>query len=147
MIYSLSSKYAIRACIYLSQLPPGTNGMAKHIADTEGIPPSFLAKILQQLTRSGLLVSSKGPTGGYCLRLPSDKISLLALIDAVDGPSKLDRSQEGPLDYDTKAMRAWNELQMRIAEYLGQTTIADLAAAVDDTPANFPIRTGQGQGG
>jgi len=63
MIYSRSAEYAIRAFVHLAQVPEGKYAMVKNIAEQEDIPAHFLAKILQQLARKGLLRSSKGPTG------------------------------------------------------------------------------------
>ena len=70
MIYSRSADYAIRSFVHLARVPPGQFTMARHIADQEQIPAHFLAKILQELTRKGLLRSNKGPSGGFALRTP-----------------------------------------------------------------------------
>jgi DNA-binding IclR family transcriptional regulator len=69
MIYSRSAEYAIRAFVHLAQVNEGKYAMVKNIAEQEDIPAHFLAKILQQLARKGLLRSSKGPTGGFALRV------------------------------------------------------------------------------
>jgi len=68
MIYSRSAEYAIRSFVYLARIPDGKFAMARHIAEEEQIPAHFLAKILQELTRKGLLRSNKGPSGGFALR-------------------------------------------------------------------------------
>ena len=62
MLYSRSAEYAIRAFVHLAQVPDGRYAMVKQIAAEEEIPAHFLAKILQQLARKGMLRSSKGPT-------------------------------------------------------------------------------------
>ena len=85
MIYSRSTEYAIRALIPLSKAPEGKYTMVKAIAEQEKIPTHFLAKILQQLARKGLLRSSKGPMGGFSLRVPAEEIRLLDLVEALDG--------------------------------------------------------------
>jgi len=85
LIYSQSSKYAIRAFVNLASQPDGQFAMVKNIAEEEQIPSHFLAKILQQIARKGLLKSSKGPTGGFCLKVPANKLKLIDIIDAVDG--------------------------------------------------------------
>jgi len=74
MIYSRSAEYAIRAFVHLAQVPEGKYAMVKNIAEQEEIPAHFLAKILQQLARKGLLRSSKGPTGGFALRVDPSEI-------------------------------------------------------------------------
>jgi Rrf2 family protein len=75
MIYSRSAEYAIRAFVHLASVPEGKYAMVKQIAEDASIPSHFLAKILQQLARKGFLRSSKGPTGGFCLRIPAPDIS------------------------------------------------------------------------
>jgi Rrf2 family protein len=76
MIYSRSAEYAIRALVHMAQVPNGQYAMAKNIAAQEEIPRHFLAKILQQLARSGLLRSSKGPNGGFALKAPAAEVRL-----------------------------------------------------------------------
>src|ERR1700683_768221 len=95
MLYSRSVEYAIRSCVHLAQLPGGQYAMVKQIAAEEEIPAHFLAKILQQLTRKGLLRSSKGPTGGFSLRVPPDDIRLLDIIEALDGLAEYERCVNG----------------------------------------------------
>src|SRR5215472_9786571 len=64
----------------------GGTASAKEIADAYGIPLPLLAKILQKLTKTGLLVSLAGSSGGYKLARRPDKISALEVIHAIDGP-------------------------------------------------------------
>ena len=85
MIYSRSAEYAIRAFVHLAQVNEGKYAMVKNIAEQEDIPAHFLAKILQQLARKGLLRSSKGPTGGFALRVDPSEIRLLDIVEALDG--------------------------------------------------------------
>ena len=84
MIYSRSAEYAIRAFVHLAQVNEGKYAMVKNIAEQEDIPAHFLAKILQQLARKGLLRSSKGPTGGFALRVDRDEIAW-DIVEALDG--------------------------------------------------------------
>lgn len=58
----------------------------KCIVDNEGIPRHFLSKILQILVRKKLLISTKGPSGGYKLAKKASEISLYDIIEAIDGP-------------------------------------------------------------
>lgn len=57
----------------------------KQIAEDQGIPKHFLSKILQQLVRHDLLISMKGPTGGFRLNQSADEIALIEIVDAIDG--------------------------------------------------------------
>ena len=98
MIYSRSAEYAIRSFVYLARVPDGKFAMARNIAEKEKIPAHFLAKILQELTRKGLLRSSKGPSGGFALRVPASQIRLLDLVEALDGTRAGRIARPGALD-------------------------------------------------
>ena len=77
--------YAVRALTYLAMQPPGKLTGSREIADREGIPNSFLCKILLELRRKRLLRSYKGIGGGYELDLPPDRINLLMIVQAIEG--------------------------------------------------------------
>jgi len=134
MIYSRSTEYAIRAFVNLAQVPEGKYAMVKHIAEQEKIPAHFLAKILQQLARKGLLRSSKGPTGGFCLRLSAKEISLVQLVEALDGLTDYQKCISGLSECNDEAPcgmhDSWKALRSRIMDYLEHTTIADVVAAL-----------------
>ncbi len=133
MIYSRSAEYAIRAFVYLADVPEGKYAMVKNIAEECDIPTHFLAKILQQLARKGFLRSSKGPTGGFTLRRPPDEINLLEIVDAIDGLEEYQRCLGGMAECNDDAPcgmhDSWKELRARILDYLEDTTIADVAEA------------------
>ena len=130
MIYSRSAEYAIRSFVYLARIPDGKFAMARHIAEEEQIPAHFLAKILQELTRKGLLRSNKGPSGGFALRVSASQIRLLDLVEALDGPALSESLDEAPWTLDS-----WRDLHSRIMDYLERNTIADVAKALDEKKA------------
>ncbi|MEK7408007.1 MAG: Rrf2 family transcriptional regulator [Acidobacteriota bacterium] len=134
MIYSRSSEYAIRAFINLAQVQDGKFVMVKQIAQQENIPSHFLAKILQQMARKGLLRSSKGPTGGFTLRSPAADITLVQIVEALDGLTDYQKCVSGLAECTDDAPcgmhDSWKALRSRIMEYLEQTTIADLTKAL-----------------
>ncbi len=81
--------YALRAVIYLSKLKPEERAATSQIAQEQRIPPSFLAKIVSQLSVAGLLQTSRGARGGVSLaRMPAE-ITLLEVVEAIDGPISL----------------------------------------------------------
>ena len=83
---SNTSKYAIRAVIYLAlYTSPEEKAGLKEISSELGIPAPFLGKILQMLTRHQILDSAKGPHGGFTLKKPAIDISLMEIIDVIDG--------------------------------------------------------------
>jgi len=135
MIYSRSAEYAIRAFVHLAQVPEGKFAMVKNIAREEQIPSHFLAKILQQLARKGLLRSSKGPTGGFSLRVPASDISLLNIVEALDGLSAYEQCASGLPECNDEmpcSMHdSWKDLRERIKDYLGRNSITDLVKALE----------------
>ncbi len=135
MIYSRSTEYAIRALIPLALAPEGQYTMAKKLAEQEEIPSHFLAKILQQLARKGLLRSSKGPMGGFALRLAADKIRIYDIVEALDGlqPYHLCIGGLGECPEEDRCPMhdGWVALHEAILDYLKENTIADLVVALD----------------
>lgn len=83
---SSTSKYAIRALIYLALYATAEKkkGLKEISADLD-IPTPFLGKILQVLSRKQILVSSKGPHGGFALKKAAVDISIMDIVDIIDG--------------------------------------------------------------
>src|SRR5579863_535882 len=136
MIYSRSAEYALRALIQLAALQPDEYAMAKNIAAETNIPAHFLAKILQDLARDGFLKSNKGPHGGFRLSNPAESISMLRVVEAVDGAGRYDRCIGGSPECNDRAAcgmhDSWKALRSRIIDYLGGTSVADLAKALGE---------------
>ena len=135
MIYSRSAEYAIRAFVHLATVPEGKYAMVKQIAEEADIPSHFLAKILQQMARKGFLRSSKGPTGGFCLRMNAADLSLLQIVDSIDGLADFERCPAGMAECNDQAPcgmhDSWKALRSRIMEYLERTSIEDLALSLE----------------
>ena len=81
--------YALRAMLYLARLPENQKAATSQIAEVQHIPPSFLAKIVSQLSIAGLIHTSRGARGGVSLARGSLDISVLEVIEAIDGPISL----------------------------------------------------------
>lgn len=82
--------YAIRCILFLSRIE-GKLTSVKDISGPMGIPPSFLAKILQKLLKSGLVESVRGAGGGFRLKRKPEDINLCDVVEAIDGPVALNR--------------------------------------------------------
>ncbi len=78
--------YAMRAVAYLANLGPDRRAATSQIAEEQQIPPSFLAKIVSQLSVAGLLQTSRGARGGVSLARTPEDISFLEVVEAIDGP-------------------------------------------------------------
>ena len=85
IIFSRQCEYALQAVCYLALKKEGEMSSIKEMTDKLEIPYHFLAKILQKLSRKGLLRSLKGPTGGFALGMPAKEITLFHIVEAVDG--------------------------------------------------------------
>lgn len=81
--------YALRAMIYLAKLEPNQRAATSHIAEEQHIPPSFLAKIISQLSIAGLIHTSRGARGGVSMARTPEEISILEVVEAIDGPIAL----------------------------------------------------------
>jgi Rrf2 family iron-sulfur cluster assembly transcriptional regulator len=79
------SDYAMRGMIYLAKQPAGKVCLVSQVAEAQGVPESYLAKIFQDLSRSGLVISHRGAKGGFALARDPDKITLRQVIEAVEG--------------------------------------------------------------
>ncbi len=135
MIFSRPVEYSLRALSYLATLENGSVAMARDVADATDIPPFFLAKILQDLARQGLLVSQKGPTGGFRLKDVPEKVSLLRVVEAVQKEPVTGRCPAGhsPCTRSTVCgfHESWVPVQERVVEYLKGTTLAQAARSLD----------------
>ena len=118
--------YAVRAVLYLAQLGPGQRAATSQIAQEQQIPPSFLAKIVSQLSVAGLLQTSRGARGGVSLARKPNQISLLEVVEAIDGPILLNEcvANDGICMFgDTCVMRPiWCDAQADLVNRLKTTT-------------------------
>ncbi|MBI3240965.1 MAG: Rrf2 family transcriptional regulator [Chloroflexi bacterium] len=81
--------YAVRAMVHLARLKSGQRASTSQISEEQRIPLTFLAKIVSQLSVAGLLHTTRGARGGVALARPADEISLLEVVEAIDGPMAL----------------------------------------------------------
>jgi len=109
----------------------GGTASAKEIADAYGIPLPLLAKILQKLTKTGLLVSAAGSSGGYKLARQPQKISALEVIHAIDGPIILTAcfTEHGRCDQSEKCTvrEPLRKVHEAIIDLLNRISISDMA--------------------
>ena len=138
---SKKADYALMAMKHLAQKPGAPTTSAREIAEQYDIPIELMAKVLQRLVRTGLLVSTQGTRGGYTLSRPSAAISVADVIQAIDGPLTVTACSTEKIDceqYSKCSVRdpLW-QIRERIAEALGTVTIAEMAAESD--PAPVPV--------
>ena len=119
-----------RAMIYLSQLEPTQRAATSQIADVQHIPPSFLAKIISQLSIAGLIHTSRGARGGVSLARSPEDISILEVVEAIDGPIALNEctSASGTCQFgeDCPMRPIWCDTQDELINKLRNTTFAQV---------------------
>lgn len=124
--------YAVRAVYYLTKLGPDSRAATSQIAEEQHIPPSFLAKIISQLSVAGLLHTSRGARGGVSLARDPEEISLLDVVEAIDGPILLNEcvADDGACTFtDDCPMRPiWCDAQKHLVGKLESTSFSTLAA-------------------
>jgi Rrf2 family protein len=129
MKLSRMSTYALQAVAAMAQLPDDQPIASHLVARTNGIPERFLLKILLPLVKAGLLHSLKGPNGGYRLIKAPAKITVLEILEAVDGPLR-GQVPAAQVKGQQALVAKLNEACQRITEQarreLGKVTVADL---------------------
>jgi Rrf2 family protein len=120
--------YAVRAVLYLAQLGQDRRASTSQIAQEQQIPPSFLAKIVSQLSVAGLLQTSRGARGGVSLARTPDQISILEVVEAIDGPILLNEcvGENGACTFgdDCLMKPIWCDAQAELVERLNNTNFA-----------------------
>jgi Rrf2 family protein len=86
MRISRSTGYALLAVGYIAKNQGKKTVLSQDISKQYDIPLEYLLKILQQLVRANVLHSKRGPRGGFSLAKPTKQITMLEMIEAVDGP-------------------------------------------------------------
>ena len=120
--------YALRAIIYLAKLEEGEKASTRDIAETQKIPPSFLAKIVSQLSIAGLIQTSRGARGGITLAKTPGEISILNVVEAIDGPVLLNACTSSthvcPFGQNCPMHDVWCETRQLLVEKLSSATFA-----------------------
>ena len=124
--------YAARAILYLARSGNGHRISTNQVAKEQNIPPSFLAKIISQLSIAGLLYTSRGASGGVILARKPENITLLEVIQAIDGPIQLNscvvQDEVCCFQENCSMQRVWCEAQNALIAKLHNTTFAQLIA-------------------
>jgi Rrf2 family protein len=122
--------YAIRAVRYLAKQGSNQRSATSTVAQEMKIPPSVLAKIISQLSIAGLLHTSRGARGGVSLARDPKEISLLDVVEAIDGPILLNECVGDPescvFNNDCLVHPIWVEAQESLVKRLRGTTFDKL---------------------
>jgi len=128
-----SADYAVRAMLDVATESNPQEGRARthEIAQRQGIPPALLAKLVPLLVRAGLLDSQRGARGGLFLARDASEISLLEIIEAIEGPIALNRCTAHPAQCERvescPVYPIWRQAQSYLVHLLETTFLADLS--------------------
>ncbi|HTK17554.1 MAG TPA: Rrf2 family transcriptional regulator [Acidimicrobiia bacterium] len=134
-------EWGVHVCTLLAVLPPDSALPAARLAEYHGVPSAYLAKHLQALAGAGVLDTVKGPRGGYRLARPPAEITVLDVVEAIDGAEPPFRCAEirrrGPAAVAAREYklpcgihRAFTRADAVWRKELADTTIASLAIGV-----------------
>lgn len=128
MQLSRQADYAIRSVLFLATSPLSN---IKEIARAQFIPPEYLAKIMQGLVKAGLVNTHRGVHGGVSLTRPPDQITILDVIEAVEGPMAINwclaEGNECPREYRCAVHDELQQLQNLAAARFAKLNFAMLA--------------------
>ena len=137
MIYTDSGKYAIRALTNLASRPADELPVsAADVADAEDIPPYYLAKVLQDLARAGLLDSIRGRGGGFLLKRSAEEIRVLEVLQAVENIGRLTEECVLGLDECSDEVSCplhsmWKDFRESLLDQVSHLTLADLVVELE----------------
>lgn len=132
MIYTGTAKYAIRAMVCLAaENGGGQPRSAASVAEAEQIPPFYLAKVLQDLGRAGLLKSVRGRGGGFSLSRSPEEITLMEIVTAVEDSRRLETEcvlsiDECSDDTPCPMHETWKSFREQALDALRTLTVAQM---------------------
>jgi Rrf2 family protein len=132
---STTAEYALRALSYLARQPRGSSILGRELAREADVPANYLAKILLNLRRSGLVAAARGTGGGYRLRRTAGRICLNEIVELFDGTIVgeaciLGHQRKCSAQNPCTAHHAWRDVRAAYNHFLTATTLADISQEV-----------------
>ncbi|BCB75678.1 Rrf2 family transcriptional regulator [Phytohabitans flavus] len=145
----VSTEWVLHCAATLAQLAPGATASAAQLAAYYDLPQAYLAKQLQALVRAGVLAATTGPRGGFRLGRPAAEITLLQIVEAVDGAAapyecrEIRQRGRGALPAEQCQRTCVLAEKMAEAHQAWRASLAGvtLAGILDELPATAPART------
>lgn len=128
MRLSSAAELAVRGMVVLAKEYGNAPTTLMNVCSSRNLPREYLTKIFSMLTRAGLINPVRGKRGGYSLARDPSSISLLKVIEAVEGPVALNLCQHVPPkcdDLDCPIRKMWSELQATTKKKLAAMTLQD----------------------
>lgn len=130
MIYSKPCMHGLRAVIYIASRNVESPVRGEDIAREEDLPQPFLSKILKVLSSRNILHSVRGPGGGFRLARSADEITLLDVVEAIDGLTQFEECALGwktcQDDKPCPLHSSWKDMRQGLKEYLQKTPVSAL---------------------
>ena len=137
-----ASDYAIRVLVYLAESPQRGRTTRLDIIEHTGVPAAFLNKLVQKLVRARFISARPGVGGGCTLAVPAATISVLQVIETMDGPLQITEclAEDSPCARVSccKFRRLLVQMQQEMARLLNATTLADMASGENRTLPCLP---------
>jgi Rrf2 family protein len=131
-----AASMGIHACSLLAAVPEDQSLTIQDMAETLHGSANHMAKILQRLTRSGIVRSIRGPNGGFALDCDPDKTSILDVFSAIEGPIRSERCMlRIPVCSPDRLCimgRLVQDVQDMVRQRFSETTLGDMARFLDD---------------
>lgn len=128
---SRQADYACRVILHMAMLPPGERVRAQDIAKRRLVPRALVRRVITQLANAGLLTTARGSNGGLSLARPPSQISLLDVVEVMEGPLALNacvvNPEACPLMQVCSVHEAWVEARATLVAKLSQSTFDKLA--------------------
>jgi Rrf2 family protein len=145
MKLTMTGDYAVRALVYLATKKAGEISTTAGIAREQDIPPSFLAKVMQSLARTAIVKTRRGKAGGFSLVGDGSNISLLNVVEAVEGPIFLNRCLTKISDCNRDSFcpshQVWKEAQSALINVLDKYTVLEIAGKQKKVPINNILKS------
>jgi len=145
-LISDSGRYALRALAELALLPQGQYLGSASLAGQVDVPANYLSKLLQLLSRIGLLDSQKGAGGGFRLARPAEQIALIEVLDPIDRVRRWEGcvlgNEQCPGDSPCALHDGWGKVRDSYITFLEHTSVAQLARSPASNELAAPAASG-----
>ena len=144
MMLSNSSKYALKAVLYLALHTDENNKMmVKDISERINVPKAYIAKLLQELSKRKIISSTKGPKGGFYLNPSNRNETIIQIIEVIDGKKKMESCVLGLEDCNEQKPcpihRLISPSRSKMIALLESKTINDLATDLELNKVYLPV--------
>lgn len=134
MKFGVGVDYSLKALLMLADRYPSAHPLrVEEIATVQGVPENYLRRLLIELKRGGLVLSQKGPNGGYMLARPPGRITMADVVEIIEGDyTPVECLEDGansfcPRDGGCAMRDVWREVRDSVIGILRRTTLQSLA--------------------